>query len=102
MLRQRRGESEMPRRRASPRHRRTGAVQIVSVKLLSSRAGRKVAELLLDLHRVLESAGLATEADADEPVTERVAHAIENFEESHPTLTATLSRLAEALGRIAV
>jgi hypothetical protein len=56
-------------------------------------------ELLEDIRRLLES---AERGDHEEPLTDRLSRAIEQFEESHPTLTATMTRLSQALGRIAV
>jgi hypothetical protein len=76
-------------------------IEAESAKVADASDKALLAELLGDLDRVLRAARPAG-ADAEEPLSERLANAIDNFEESHPTLTATLSRLAEALGRIAV
>ena len=76
-------------------------IEIEGDKFVDAADKKLLAELLADLHRVLDSAE-ARAADDEEPLADRVAHAIETFEESHPTLTAMLARLSEALGRIAV
>jgi hypothetical protein len=76
-------------------------IEVEGGKVVDAADKALLAELLVDLQRLLD-APAASEPDSDETVTERLAHAIDEFEESHPTLTATLSRLADALGRLAV
>jgi hypothetical protein len=77
-------------------------IELEGSKVIDAADRELLTELLDDLHRVLASTDPGGTAGGDEPVTARVSHAIEQFEESHPTLTATLAQLAEALGRIAV
>jgi uncharacterized protein DUF4404 len=59
-----------------------------------------VRELLDDIRNLLESKERRSEQH--DSLTERLGHAIERFEESHPTLTANLARLSDSLGRAAV
>lgn len=61
---------------------------------------RVLRELLDDVRRLLES--IEQRAEHHESVRERLAHLIGRFEETHPTLTANMGRLADALGRLAV
>ena len=57
-------------------------------------------ELLEDIRRLLE--GVEQRPEHQESIRERLAHMMDRFEESHPTLAANMGRMAEALGRIAV
>jgi hypothetical protein len=61
---------------------------------------RILRELLDDIRRLLEAA--ERRAEHHESVRDRLAHAIDRFEETHPTLTANLGRVSDALGRLAV
>jgi len=74
--------------------------EIEQAKFVDANDERLWRELLEDIRRLLESN--ERRGEPDESLTERLGHAIEQFEESHPTLTANLARLSEALGRIAV
>jgi DNA-binding transcriptional ArsR family regulator len=60
------------------------------------------AELLRNLRADIEA---LLEETPDEPhhqsVADRLSEAVEKFEESHPSLTLHLTRLSEAIGRIA-
>jgi hypothetical protein len=73
--------------------------EIEKAKFVDANDERLLRELLDDIHRLLES---KERGEQDESLTERLGHAIEQFEESHPTLTANLARLSDSLGRIAV
>lgn len=57
-------------------------------------------ELLEDIRRLLES--VEHRPEHHESIRERLAHVVDRFEETHPTLAANMGRVAEALGRIAV
>jgi hypothetical protein len=72
--------------------------EVESAKFVNERDEALLHELLDDISRLLESA----ERGEHEPVSERLANAIEQFEESHPTLTGIMTRLSQALGRLAV
>jgi len=60
------------------------------------------AALLRDLRADIES--VLDERDADgehQTLADRLSEAVDRFEESHPSLTVQLARVAEALARIA-
>ena len=74
--------------------------EIETAKFVDANDERLLRELVDDIRRLLESSERGREPH--ETLTERLAHAIDQFEESHPTLTANLARLSASLGRIAV
>jgi hypothetical protein len=74
--------------------------EIENAKFVDENEERFLRELLDDIRRLLESK--ERRAEPHDSLTERLGHAMEQFEESHPTLTANLARLSESLGRIAV
>ena len=74
--------------------------EIENTKFVDAKDEQLWRELLDDIRRLLESKeGGGEQHDS---MAERLGTAIEQFEESHPTLAANLARLSESLGRIAV
>jgi len=55
-------------------------------------------ELQSDIETVLEDRDAGGESQS---LTDRLSEAVDRFEESHPSLTVQLARVAEALARIA-
>lgn len=56
--------------------------------------------LASDIERLLHPG--SREPEALEALARRLAEAIERFEESHPALTATVNRVADALARMGI
>jgi hypothetical protein len=73
--------------------------EIEKTEFVDPKDERLLHELLEDIRRLIESSERPHEQH--DSLAERLGHAIEQFEESHPTLTATLARLSESFGRIA-
>jgi hypothetical protein len=73
---------------------------IEQTEFVDGKDEQELRELHADIQRLLDSSERGGEQH--ESLAERLGHAIDRFEESHPTLTANLARLADALGRTAV
>jgi hypothetical protein len=75
-------------------------LEIEKTTFIDARDEVVLRELLEDIRRLLE--GIEQPALHQESIRERLAHLMDRFEETHPTMTANMGRIAEALGRIAV
>jgi chromosome segregation ATPase len=64
-------------------------------------ARERLANVLHEIRRVIGEAGEQT-SDAQESLLERLNEATRHFEESHPTLTAMVGRVADSLSNLGI
>ena len=55
-----------------------------------------------DIDDVLHPAAPPPDEDSDESLVDRVKHAAEHFEESHPQLAAIIGRMADSLSQLGI
>jgi uncharacterized membrane protein YccC len=64
---------------------------------------RELLETLLhDIQRLLEAAPRDEEAESHESLSERLGDAVRHFEESHPSLSVAVGRIATALANMGI
>jgi len=62
----------------------------------------RLANVLHEIRAVIAESESETESDEHESLRERFDEAARNFEESHPTLTAVVGRVADSLANLGI
>ncbi len=64
-------------------------------------ARRLLAEVMQDIRAILDRSGDAP-ASSSQSIADRLVEATQRFEESHPTLAATVGRVADTLSHLGI
>ena len=72
--------------------------ELAKTESVDERSREALEHLLRDIQALLEESGERQHAS----LSERISQATRDFEESHPTLSATLGRVADALSNLGI
>ncbi len=72
--------------------------ELAKTESVDERSREALESLLRDIQALLEQSG----AQPQPSLRERLSQATRDFEESHPTLSATLGRVADALSNLGI
>jgi len=75
--------------------------ELEQIEAADQAAGERLASVLSDIREAIEEGGEET-SDENESLLERLNEATRHFEESHPTLTAMVGRVAESLSNLGI
>jgi uncharacterized membrane-anchored protein YjiN (DUF445 family) len=75
--------------------------ELEQVAAADQEARERLANVLREIRQVIGEAG-EQDSDAEESLLERLNEATRHFEESHPTLTAMVGRVADSLSNLGI